>query len=84
MDSSSLHREYFEDVDRTWETFEKTLWGHITNFFKLAKERCIFFLLRAFAILCDMTNDFIALCILLKSRHSFGSLDFGLTRLMEY
>jgi exocyst complex component 3 len=31
-------REYFEDVDRTWETFEKTLWGHITNFFKLAKE----------------------------------------------
>jgi hypothetical protein len=36
---SSLHREYFEDVDRTWETFEKTLWGHITNFFKLSKER---------------------------------------------
>ncbi|XP_011622418.1 exocyst complex component SEC6 isoform X2 [Amborella trichopoda] len=31
-------REYFEDVDRTWETFEKTLWGHIANFFKLAKE----------------------------------------------
>ncbi|KAL5720429.1 SNARE-binding exocyst subunit S6 [Ranunculus cassubicifolius] len=31
-------REYFEDVDRTWETFEKTLWGHISNFFKLAKE----------------------------------------------
>ncbi|KAF9661699.1 hypothetical protein SADUNF_Sadunf19G0095700 [Salix dunnii] len=31
-------REYFEDVDRTWETFEKTLWGHISNFFKLSKE----------------------------------------------
>ncbi|CAK9173976.1 unnamed protein product [Ilex paraguariensis] len=31
-------REYFEDVDRTWETFEKTLWDHIRNFFKLAKE----------------------------------------------
>ncbi|KAI3465408.1 hypothetical protein Pfo_022071 [Paulownia fortunei] len=32
-------REYFEDIDRTWETFEKTLWGHVSNFFKLAKER---------------------------------------------
>ncbi|KAL8514288.1 hypothetical protein ACS0TY_013412 [Phlomoides rotata] len=31
-------REYFEDVDRTWDTFEKTLWGHIANFLKLAKE----------------------------------------------
>nr|GMD85113.1 exocyst complex component SEC6 [Ipomoea batatas] len=31
-------REYFEDVDRTWETFENTLWGHVSNFFKLAKE----------------------------------------------
>uniref|UniRef100_A0A6N2KB11 Uncharacterized protein n=1 Tax=Salix viminalis TaxID=40686 RepID=A0A6N2KB11_SALVM len=31
-------REYFEEVDRTWETFEKTLWGHISNFFKLSKE----------------------------------------------
>ncbi|KAL5208881.1 hypothetical protein ABZP36_033316 [Zizania latifolia] len=31
-------REYFEDVDRSWETFEKTLWGHITNFFKHSKE----------------------------------------------
>ncbi|CAA0831614.1 Exocyst complex component SEC6 [Striga hermonthica] len=30
--------EYFEDIDRTWETFEKTLWGHMSNFFKLAKE----------------------------------------------
>lgn len=30
--------EYFEDVDRTWETFDKILWGHIFNFFKLAKE----------------------------------------------
>ncbi|XP_019258744.1 PREDICTED: exocyst complex component SEC6 isoform X1 [Nicotiana attenuata] len=31
-------REYFEDVDQTWETFEKTLWAHIANFSKLAKE----------------------------------------------
>ncbi|KMZ56807.1 Exocyst complex component SEC6 [Zostera marina] len=31
-------REYFEDIDRTWETFETTLWGHVANFFKLAKE----------------------------------------------
>ncbi|KAK9284044.1 hypothetical protein L1049_012304 [Liquidambar formosana] len=34
-------REYFEDVDRTWETFEKTLWGHISNFFKLSEERVV-------------------------------------------
>ena len=34
-------REYFEDVDRTWETFEKTLWGHISNFYKLSKERFV-------------------------------------------
>ena len=38
-------REYFEDVDQTWETFEKTLWGHISNFYKLSKERYIFFVL---------------------------------------
>ncbi|CAI9116403.1 OLC1v1017539C1 [Oldenlandia corymbosa var. corymbosa] len=31
-------REYFEDVDHTWETFETTLWGHVSNFFQLAKE----------------------------------------------
>ncbi|PKU76265.1 hypothetical protein MA16_Dca015585 [Dendrobium catenatum] len=31
--------EYFEDVDQTWETFEKTLWGHISNFYRLGKER---------------------------------------------
>ncbi|KAK1435517.1 hypothetical protein QVD17_01282 [Tagetes erecta] len=31
-------REYFEEVDRTWETFEHTLWSHISNFFELAKE----------------------------------------------
>lgn len=31
-------REYFEDVDRTWENFEKIIWGHISNFFKLAKD----------------------------------------------
>ncbi|CAK9313314.1 unnamed protein product [Citrullus colocynthis] len=31
-------REYFEDVDRTWETFEKTLWEHVSNFYKLSKE----------------------------------------------
>ncbi|KAB1209319.1 Exocyst complex component SEC6 [Morella rubra] len=34
-------REYFEDVDRTWETFEKTLWSHISNFYKLSKERVV-------------------------------------------
>lgn len=32
-------KEYFEDIDRTWETFEKTLWDHIGDFFKLSKER---------------------------------------------
>ncbi|XP_052188539.1 exocyst complex component SEC6 [Diospyros lotus] len=31
-------REYFEDVDRSWETFEKTLWVHMSNFYKLSKE----------------------------------------------
>ncbi|KAL3845847.1 hypothetical protein ACJIZ3_003250 [Penstemon smallii] len=31
-------REYFEDIDRTWETFEKTLWAHVSNFLKLSKE----------------------------------------------
>ncbi|KAL4561481.1 hypothetical protein LXL04_033647 [Taraxacum kok-saghyz] len=31
-------RLYFEKVDRTWETFEQTLWSHIFNFFQLAKE----------------------------------------------
>ncbi|KAG6402430.1 hypothetical protein SASPL_134623 [Salvia splendens] len=31
-------REYFEDIDHTWEIFEKTLWGHISNFFQLAKD----------------------------------------------
>ncbi|ONI14369.1 hypothetical protein PRUPE_4G277400 [Prunus persica] len=31
-------REYFEDVDRTWETFEKTLWGHVSNFYNHSKE----------------------------------------------
>ena len=39
----NIHREYFEDVDRTWETFEKTLWGHISNFYKLSKERYVYF-----------------------------------------
>ncbi|KAB2608248.1 exocyst complex component SEC6 [Pyrus ussuriensis x Pyrus communis] len=29
---------YFEDVDRTWETFEKTLWGHVSNFYNLSKD----------------------------------------------
>ncbi|KAF1898950.1 hypothetical protein Lal_00019071 [Lupinus albus] len=37
-DAVASIREYFEDVDRTWETFEKTLWGHISNFYKLSKE----------------------------------------------
>ncbi|CAN1324148.1 Exocyst complex component SEC6 [Linum perenne] len=31
-------REYFEDVDQSWETFENTLWAHVANFYKLAKE----------------------------------------------
>ena len=35
----TFYREYFEDIDRTWETFEKALWGHICNFFQLAKDR---------------------------------------------
>ncbi|CAN1236176.1 Exocyst complex component SEC6 [Linum grandiflorum] len=42
--SKILHldfREYFEDVDRSWETFEKTLWVHVANFYKLAKERVV-------------------------------------------
>ncbi|KAH9692248.1 exocyst complex component SEC6 [Citrus sinensis] len=34
-------REYFEDVDQIWETFEKTLWGYISNFYKLSKERVV-------------------------------------------
>ncbi|XP_058096627.1 exocyst complex component SEC6-like isoform X2 [Magnolia sinica] len=37
-DEAGRLREYFEDVDRTWETFEKILWGHISSFFNLAKE----------------------------------------------
>ena len=40
----NIHMEYFEDVDRTWETFEKTLWGHISNFYKLSKERYVYFI----------------------------------------
>ncbi|XP_058743586.1 exocyst complex component SEC6-like isoform X3 [Vicia villosa] len=31
-------RKYVKDVNRAWETFEKTLWGHISNFYKLSKE----------------------------------------------
>ncbi|TXG53184.1 hypothetical protein EZV62_022353 [Acer yangbiense] len=34
-------REYFEDVDQSWDTFEKTLWGHISNIYKLSKERVV-------------------------------------------
>jgi exocyst complex component 3 len=34
--------EYFEDVSNTRAKFEQTLWGHIRNFFQLAKERCLF------------------------------------------
>ncbi|CAK9200944.1 unnamed protein product [Sphagnum troendelagicum] len=30
--------EYFEDVNNTRVKFEQTLWGHIRNFFQLAKE----------------------------------------------
>ncbi|RWW72217.1 hypothetical protein BHE74_00019995, partial [Ensete ventricosum] len=46
-DDIHVHREYFEDVDRTWETFEKTLWIHIANFFNLAKESSTYCLLRS-------------------------------------
>ncbi|KAL9446273.1 hypothetical protein AB3S75_014027 [Citrus x aurantiifolia] len=38
IDEVGRLREYFEDVDQTWETFEKTLWTHISNFYKLSKE----------------------------------------------
>ncbi|KAH9758025.1 exocyst complex component SEC6 [Citrus sinensis] len=38
IDEVGRLREYFEDVDQTWETFEKTLWAHISNFYKLSKE----------------------------------------------
>ncbi|CAK8560274.1 unnamed protein product [Lathyrus sativus] len=31
-------RKYVKDVNRAWETFEKTLWGNISNFYKLSKE----------------------------------------------
>ncbi len=34
-------RGYFEDVNNTRVKFEQTLWGHIRNFFQLAKERCL-------------------------------------------
>ncbi|CAI0411361.1 unnamed protein product [Linum tenue] len=34
-------REYFEDVDQSWENFEKTLWAHVANYYKLAKERVV-------------------------------------------
>ncbi|KAL5982042.1 SNARE-binding exocyst subunit S6 [Asimina triloba] len=40
-DEAGMLREYFEDVDQTWETFEKILWGHISNFFSLSKERML-------------------------------------------
>ncbi|KAH9692261.1 exocyst complex component SEC6 [Citrus sinensis] len=41
IDEVGRLREYFEDVDQTWETFEKTLWTHISNFYKLSKERVV-------------------------------------------
>ncbi|KAH9758038.1 exocyst complex component SEC6 [Citrus sinensis] len=41
IDEVGRLREYFEDVDQTWETFEKTLWAHISNFYKLSKERVV-------------------------------------------
>eukprot|EP00271_Cylindrocystis_brebissonii_P002923 TRINITY_DN13676_c0_g1_i1.p1 TRINITY_DN13676_c0_g1~~TRINITY_DN13676_c0_g1_i1.p1 ORF type:complete len:735 (+),score=196.15 TRINITY_DN13676_c0_g1_i1:510-2714(+) len=31
-------REYFEDVNRTKETFEQTLWGYIYDYLRLAKD----------------------------------------------
>ncbi|KAJ0698873.1 putative exocyst complex component EXOC3/Sec6 [Helianthus annuus] len=38
-EEASRLKEYFVEVDQTWETFEQTLWSHISNFFELAKER---------------------------------------------
>ncbi|CAA2959983.1 Exocyst complex component SEC6 [Olea europaea subsp. europaea] len=49
-------REYFEDIDHTWETFEKTLWGHISNFFKLAKERYAYFPFKLKQVLRKLCN----------------------------
>ncbi|MFS7975042.1 putative exocyst complex component EXOC3/Sec6 [Helianthus anomalus] len=37
-EEASRLKEYFVEVDQTWETFEQTLWSHISNFFELAKE----------------------------------------------
>ncbi|OAE20162.1 hypothetical protein AXG93_3818s1610 [Marchantia polymorpha subsp. ruderalis] len=40
-EEASKLTEYFEDVNNTRAKFEQTLWGHIANFFQLAKERVI-------------------------------------------
>ncbi|KAL3701708.1 hypothetical protein R1sor_019730 [Riccia sorocarpa] len=37
-EEASKLTEYFEDVNNTRAKFEQTLWGHIGNFFNLAKE----------------------------------------------
>ncbi|KAL2649958.1 hypothetical protein R1flu_018086 [Riccia fluitans] len=37
-EEASKLTEYFEDVNNTRAKFEQTLWGHIANFFLLAKE----------------------------------------------
>ncbi|KAI7733908.1 hypothetical protein M8C21_031935, partial [Ambrosia artemisiifolia] len=37
-EEASRLKEYFVEVDQTWDTFEQTLWSHISNFFELAKE----------------------------------------------
>ncbi|CAM6087311.1 unnamed protein product [Calypogeia fissa] len=37
-EEASKLTEYFEDVNNTRSNFEQTLWGHIGNFFKLAKD----------------------------------------------
>ncbi|XP_071735133.1 exocyst complex component SEC6-like isoform X2 [Rutidosis leptorrhynchoides] len=31
-------REHFEEIDRTWEAFEHTLWSYLSNFFELARK----------------------------------------------
>ncbi|KAH0987954.1 hypothetical protein GBA52_015131 [Prunus armeniaca] len=48
-------REYFEDVDRTWETFEKTLWGHVSNFYNHSKERyCLYEMNNGLIVVVEM------------------------------
>ncbi|XP_019189697.1 PREDICTED: exocyst complex component 3-like [Ipomoea nil] len=67
-------REYFEDVDRTWETFENSLWGHISNFFKLAKESAA---VHFFPILVNISHDFSGIVCLLQPSDSGSCYKMG-------